>query len=103
MKKIISVEKSMRLMLLIAFVVNGSSTSTFPICYGKCMFFCLVFGSKITCALQCLLQCYIENEHGKQTYYCNLGCAVNQCAKYGKRTFSSSSSLYLFFFLLSGS
>ncbi|KAL9148662.1 hypothetical protein ABFS82_12G057000 [Erythranthe guttata] len=81
-----SVERNAILMLLIVFVVNGSATSTFPICYGKCMFFCVVFGPKIPCVVQCLLQCYIKNKIAKEIYYCNLGCAVNQCSKFGKDT-----------------
>ncbi|GFP83028.1 hypothetical protein PHJA_000445900 [Phtheirospermum japonicum] len=70
-------------MFLILFVVNASASSTFPICYGKCMFFCVVFGPKITCAMQCLLQCYLKKKFSNKRYYCNLGCASEQCAKFG--------------------
>ncbi|PIN21023.1 hypothetical protein CDL12_06286 [Handroanthus impetiginosus] len=80
-------EMSMTFMLLTLHAVNSSAANThFPICYGKCMFLCVVFGPKLPCALQCVVRCYIKRKYSKKLYYCNLGCAAHQCAKFGNDT-----------------
>lgn len=64
--------------LVLIFVGN------FPICYGECVFTCLLlYGSIIRCAIKCLEKCYIFPTKTPQLYYRNLGCAVSNCAKYG--------------------
>lgn len=84
-----SIEKNMKIIMVLILVImmkgySSAKTKSFPLCYGKCMFFCAVFGQRITCPANCLFKCYIQKKFSKKKFYCCLGCALTRCSKFGR-------------------
>ncbi|KAL8043136.1 hypothetical protein ABFX02_09G098400 [Erythranthe guttata] len=79
-KKMINVT----IMVLMMLLTSELASAGFKECFEICVVGCVVgHESEPKCAIKCLAKC-IVNPPGTMKDYCKLGCAADQCVKFGK-------------------
>ena len=92
--------KAAIVVFVLMLVFAGQATADFKGCFGICVIGCAFESDKFICGANCLAKCILNkdfeaNFDASSKVYCNYGCAVDQCAKFGDGMYLIASCTFI--------